>query len=47
MKGEIIWIWKISGVKNTFFLFGVDDFRQLPLKDIQERIDDGDETTPL
>ena len=33
--------------KYFLSLFGVDDFRQLPLKDIQERIDDGDETTPL
>jgi hypothetical protein len=36
-------------VLNKYFLslFGVDDFRQLPLKNIQERIDDGDEITPF
>ncbi|KYO68555.1 DEAD/DEAH box helicase family protein [Thermovenabulum gondwanense] len=36
-------------VLNKYFLslFGVEDFRQLPLKNIQERIDDGDEITPF
>ncbi|MGB9812182.1 MAG: DEAD/DEAH box helicase family protein [Thermovenabulum sp.] len=33
--------------KYFLSLFGVEDFRQLPLKNIEERIDDGDETTPF
>lgn len=33
--------------KYFLSLFGVEDFRQLPLKNIEEQIDDGDETTPF